>query len=135
METKRNFLDRLINRQQEEVPAIEPLKLITFIVNRGAAEHVTKLCLDHRIALHLTLRGHGTADSKIIDYLGLGETEKDVVLACVPASAMMPFMQEVCDALQLEKPGNGIAFSIPLSSLAERAALDLISGFTAKEEK
>lgn len=134
METKRNFLDRIRNRQQEETPVVEPIKLIVFIVNRGMGETITAMCLAHRVAMHLTMRGHGTADSKILDYLGLGETEKDVVLAAVPASAKELFMQEVSDALQLEKPGHGIAFAIPLSSLAERGALELLSGFSLKEE-
>lgn len=136
METKRNFLERFRSRQQEEAPPeIEPIKLIVCIVNRGMGEKITAMCLSHRIAMHLTMRGHGTADSKILDYLGLGETEKDVVLAAVPASARDIFMQEVSDALHLEEPGRGIAFSVPLSSLAERGALELLSGFSMKEEK
>lgn len=111
--------------------AIEPIKLIVCIVDRGEAERITALCLQERIAFHLTLRGHGTADSDILDYLGLGETEKDVVLLCIRRSAADGFLQELSAHLHLDRPGSGIAFSIPLSSVAERGTLQLLSGFSA----
>lgn len=114
-----------------EETTIEPIKLIVCIVNRGDAERITALCLQQRIALHLTLRGHGTADSDVLDYLGLGETEKDVVLLCVRQSAADGFLQDLRAQLRLDRPGSGIAFSIPLSSVAERGTLALLSGYPA----
>lgn len=108
----------------------EPIKLIVCILERGNAERVTALCLQHRIAIHLTLHGHGTADSTVLDYLGLGETEKDVLLLCIRKSAADAFLEELYGALQLDRPGSGIAFSIPLSSVAERSTLTLLSGFS-----
>ena len=113
-----------------ETPAIEPIKLIVCIVPRGRSERITELCLSARISFHLTLLGHGTADSSILDYLGLGETEKDVVLLCIKRSAADAFLQQLSDTLHLEQPGRGIAFSIPLSSVAERSTLQLLSGFS-----
>lgn len=112
---------------------IEPIKLIVCIINRGMAEKVTELCLEHKVALHLTMLGRGTADSKILDYLGLGDTEKDVVLVCVKKSVVEDFMAELTDALKLNEQGRGIAFCIPLSSVAERGTLNLLSGFSKKE--
>lgn len=135
MEKKRNILRKTDARQtRTDSPAIEPLKLIVCIINRGMAERVTELCLAQKIAMHLTLRGNGTADSKILDYLSLGDTEKDVVLVCVRASVAEGFFKELTAALRLDEPGRGIAFRIPLSSIAERGALELLSGFSAKEE-
>ena len=79
--------------------AIEPIKLIVCIIERGRAERITDLCLHERIAFHLTLHGYGTADSDVLDYLGLGETEKDVVLLCVRESAADAFLRRLADAL------------------------------------
>ena len=110
--------------------AIEPIKLIVCIIERGKAERITGLCLQERIALHLTLHGYGTADSAVLDYLGLGETEKDVVLMCIRESAADGFLRRLSVELHLNRPGQGIAFSIPLSSVAERRTLALLSGFS-----
>lgn len=110
--------------------AIEPIKLIVCIIERGRAERITDLCLHERIAFHLTLHGYGTANSDVLDYLGLGETEKDVVLLYVRESAADAFLRRLADALHLDRPGPGIAFSIPLSSVAERRTLELLSGFS-----
>lgn len=110
--------------------AIEPIKLIVCIIERGKAERITGLCLQERIAFHLTLHGYGTADSAVLDYLGLGETEKDVVLMCIRESTADGFLRRLSVELHLNRPGQGIAFSIPLSSVAERRTLALLSGFS-----
>ena len=110
--------------------AIEPIKLIVCIIERGSAERITDLCLLERIAFLLSLHGYGTAESDVLDYLGLGDTEKDGVLLCVRESAADAFLRRLADALRLARPGPGIAFSIPLSSVAERRTLELLSGFS-----
>ena len=45
-------------------------------------------------------------------------------------SAADAFLRRLADALHLDRPGPGIAFSIPLSSVAERRTLERLSGFS-----
>ncbi len=44
--------------------AVEPIKLITCIVNRGDGETVTELCAREGISCSVVLRGRGTADNR-----------------------------------------------------------------------
>lgn len=60
--------------------AVEPIKLITCIVNRGDGETVTELCAREGISCSVVLRGRGTADNAMLTMLGLGESEKDIVM-------------------------------------------------------
>lgn len=49
--------------------AVEPIKLITCIVNRGDGETVTELCAREGISCSVVLRGRGTADNAMLTML------------------------------------------------------------------
>lgn len=61
--------------------------------------------------------GHGTASSEVLDLLGLGRTEKAVVLTLVPDGEVPELLKVLADRMQILGPGNGIAFTVPLSSI------------------
>lgn len=100
--------------------AFEPIKLIVYIVNRNDGQLIEEICTRSGIYGHLMLRGRGTADNSTLTLLGLGETEKDIVFVTVARSRIDELMQKVSKKLELDKPGRGIAFSIPLSSVASQ---------------
>ena len=108
---------------------MEAIKMVILILPRGRAEQVTEICLKHNVAFHLSLIGQGTAPREIMDMLGLVQTDRDVVLACIPASAKDAFVQELTVELELEAPGQGVLMCIPLSSVAQAETLQLLSGF------
>lgn len=94
------------------------IKCITCIVDRGVGKSVIELCRQEGIAISLLLHGRGTADNEMLTLLGLGENEKDVVMLTVSNIKSKRVMSLITEKLHLDKPGNGIAFSIPLSALA-----------------
>lgn len=108
---------------------MEPIKMVILILPRGRAEAVTQICLRHNVVFHLSLIGQGTASRDMLELFGLADTDRDVVLACVPASVRDAFMQELTDELHLKEPGQGVAMCVPLSSVAQSETLQLLSGF------
>ena len=100
--------------------AVEPIKLITCIVNRGDGETVTELCAREGISCSVVLRGRGTADNAMLTMLGLGESEKDIVMLTVGQSRQAEIMEKLTVTLHLNERGKGIAFSIPVSGLASQ---------------
>jgi len=70
--------------------------------------------------------GKGTAKSEILDYLGLGQTEKDVVISVVHENNVRNAMNMLKEKMHLKEPGNGIAFSIPISSVDSAFSLEYI---------
>jgi nitrogen regulatory protein PII len=88
------------------------------IVDRGKGEKVAALCRDHHLYYHVLCLGMGTASSEMLDYLGLGRTEKDVTLTLGPKDKLPAAMTDIAKALQLHKPGRGIVFTIPLSGIS-----------------
>ena len=63
------------------------IKLMVTIVDRGRSSKAVDLFKAAGLPFHYACLGHGTANSDILDYLGLGETQKDVLLTAVPEPA------------------------------------------------
>ena len=66
---------------------MESMKLIVSIVERGKGVAMQRLYQKRQVFLHLHCAGRGTATSEIMDILGLGSSEKDVVLSFATASS------------------------------------------------
>lgn len=98
------------------------IKLIVTILDRGRGERAAELFRRYGLRLHYAAPGRGTANSELLDLLGLGETEKDVVLTLAPGDLVPPLLREAGESLQLSAPGRGILFTLPLSAIGGAAA-------------
>ena len=98
---------------------VEPLKLIICIVNRGKSKAIKQLSARYTVLFELLCFGKGTADSRILEYLGLGGNEKDVMVSAVRKSEADALMEALSHTLKLELPGKGVAFSIPFSAVVD----------------
>lgn len=88
------------------------------VLNRGYAQQFVNLAALQGVTYNLILRGKGTASSKLLAYLGLGETEKDVIFSTMPHQFSKPIMETVEKELTLHKPGSGICFTVPICHIA-----------------
>ena len=87
------------------------IKLMVTIVDRGRSSKAVDLFKAAGLPFHYACLGHGTANSDILDYLGLGETQKDVLLTAVPEPAAHGLLVRAAEKLQLSSPGKGIIFT------------------------
>ena len=90
---------------------MEPMKVIVSIVERGQGAALEKLYRKNYVTLHLQCAGKGTATSEIMDILGLGSSEKDVVLSCAAASAAHRLLRLLDSDLRRSVKGSGLVFS------------------------
>jgi hypothetical protein len=106
------------------------LSLLIAICDRGKSKKITDFFGDRSASFNLLTLGMGTAGSTILSYLGLGESEKTVLLSAMPPGEAGDVLERLDETLDLKRPGHGIAFILPLSALAgERAC-----GETCKKE-
>ena len=96
------------------------IDLMVFILSRGRGEELVRLAAEENIGFHITLHGRGTADSQILNLLGIGDSEKDILLISVESERSSQLMQSFCDKLKLDAPGGGIAFMIPFSAISSQ---------------
>ena len=96
----------------------EPMSLICTVVERGKGAAVIKLYTRNQIYLHTQFTGQGTATSEIMDILGLGSTEKDVLISYAASSAVDWLFSRLDNGLLGAVSSGGIAFSLPLTGLS-----------------
>ena len=65
---------------------MEAMKVILSIVERGQGAAMLKLYRKRQVPIHIQCAGRGTATSEIMDILGLGSSEKDILLSFTPLS-------------------------------------------------
>ncbi len=79
----------------------------------------------------------GTASNEILDCFGLEATEKLIRLAVVTDRMWRNIKGDMEQKLQIDVPGTGIAFLVPLSSVGGRKVLEFLTdgqGFEKEEE-
>lgn len=96
---------------------MEAMKLILSIVERGQGAALVRLYRKRQAPIHIQCAGKGTATSEIMEILGLGSSEKDVVLSFAAASAAKKLLHDLDNELRGRTGGAGIVVSIPVSAL------------------
>ncbi len=106
------------------------IKTLVTIIDRGRGEKLAELFRENKVAYNMMLLGKGTAKSEMLDYLGLGRTEKDIIISVGNEENIKIILNELKEKFNLSEPGNGIAFTIPVSSIDSALALEYICGLT-----
>lgn len=77
-------------------------------------------------SLEIVTIGQGSASSSFLIDLGLGKTDKNVVLMIVKASQVNFIYEKLEKELSFSKPNTGIAFTIPLSAVSGEVGLSYL---------
>ena len=87
------------------------------ITKRSMGKKLISCYEENGLSSVLCTLAQGTATSETLDYLGLEVTEKTVTMAVVSDDTWRTVRRELEDRFQIDVPGTGIAFLIPLSSV------------------
>ena len=96
--------------------AIKKLKLLFTVVDRAKAEFYLDFISQYEVNCQMVLSGTGTANSQIIDMLGLN-LQKAVILSVVREDKVDVIMNRLEEKFVTIKNGKGVAFAVPLSSV------------------
>lgn len=102
--------------------------LLTSIVSPQRSKAFEEFFARQRTPLLFWAQGVGTAPNEMLDYLGIGESDKDIIFTLLSKQRAHRVLRSMDKRMQLYIPGNGIAFAVPLSSFAGLAALEYASG-------
>ncbi len=108
------------------------IKLLISIVNERDGRRLKEVLDDCSVALTFSFAGMGTAHSQILDYLGIGETEKAVLFSLIPESDECAILREIRNKMALYLVGRGISFTVPLTGISEIAANGIANAATNK---
>ena len=124
------LLSAPIGGKQPEMPL--RAKLLLSVVNRNDEARLKEILDACSVALSYTFAGTGTARSAMLDYLGIGQTEKSVLISLIPESDEALILREVRNKMSLYLVGRGITFTIPLSGVSGIVAKGITSASTNK---
>ena len=122
--------------QHEKVETIcstQRMDLVFTIVSRGKGEAVLDVFRENRVLQNVICHGHGTAPSSILEVLGLGATDKDIVLSFIKTENSKKVIEQISRKLEFSKPGHGIAFTVPLESIAGIMSFKMLTADLTEE--
>lgn len=99
---------------------LEPVKAVISIVKRDEGARLVSFFRAQKLHYDFICLGIGTATSEVLDYLGLENNEKDVVITMAPVSKIPMLLTQAAQTFRFAAPGQGIMFTIPLSSVSAR---------------
>lgn len=113
------------------------LCLMTTIINRKQGKKYVNLYKEDNLQVMFSTLGAGTASGDVLDYLGLEATEKAVIFTVLEENSWLKTKKDLRQKLQIDAPGEGIAFIIPLSSIGGKKTLQFLTAnqdFQKEEE-
>jgi len=93
------------------------LKLLITIVARHKAEYYTDLLQSFDVNLQAMLLARGTANEKMLDILGLSDTDKTVILSVIQENKVPDALHTLENKFKTIRDGKGVACTIPLTSV------------------
>ena len=103
------------------------LYLMGIVSNRNMRDKYSDFFKERNVHIVLSTLGMGTASSSILSYLGLEASEKAVYLAFITKETWKTLRTDLYTKLQIDLPGHGIAFLVPLSSIGGKKALHYLT--------
>ena len=111
--------------------------LMTTIINRSMMPKILAFYQRQKVTVNFATLGRGTAASEVLDYFGLEGSDKAVLLAMVTDLVWKDIKKGLQMEFQIDVPGTGIAFTIPMGSIGGRRELLFLTenqGFEKGEE-
>ncbi len=98
----------------------ERIKALISVTKRGNGNKMVDFYKKNNLHYDFICLGTGTANSEILDYLGLETNEKDVVITMIPTSKIPEVINGVTEEFKLKFPGKGLVFTVPLTAVSSR---------------
>ena len=101
-----------------------PIKILMTVVERGKGDRIAEIMRNCKVAMNMVVLGTGTAKADIRGILGLESLEKDIILSLAPSAAIGGTFEALRHKMYIDKPGHGIAVTMPLSAISTAAAVE-----------
>ena len=115
------------NKSADRTIAPKKLKLLVLVVNNNKADFYMDFLQSFEVNMLLQMHAEGTAGSEMLHYLGLEESEKRVLFGIIREDIANEAMTALEEKFSVLRGGKGIAYTVPLSSVAGVAIYQFLS--------
>lgn len=111
------------------------LELLLLITNSNNDKKTKVIREKYIVPFSLASISKGTASSSILEYFGLEEIKKYTYFLVISENQKKDIMNDINNSLKLSTPGNGICFTIPITSTTKYVNDKLITNKEVKVKK
>lgn len=111
------------------------IELLCLISNDNEDKIIKPLYDKYNMPFNLATHGEGTASSSLLEYFGLDSLKKYIYFSLIHEKQKKEILQNIKQNLELDKPGEGICFTIPLSGSTKYLLDKLNTEDNMKEKK
>ena len=127
-------IDKEISKKQskpapkkKQVSSVRKLKILITVIDKSKTLFYVDLLEQFEVNVQMILYGKGTANSQMMDLLGLVEADKSVIISYIREDKVKDALETLSDKFNKVKNGKGIAYTIPLDSIIGVAMYQLLS--------
>lgn len=93
------------------------LEMLITIVDKKKADFYADLIQSFQVNVQMIVATKGTAEEKMLEYLGISQNDKSVIFSMVREDRLDEILEALEERFASVKGGKGIAVSVPLSSI------------------
>lgn len=112
---------------KKQVSNVRKLKILITIVDKSKALFYVDLLEQFEVNVHSVLYGKGSANSQMLNLLGLIESDKAVIISFIREDKIKDALETLNEKFAVVRNGKGIAFTVPLDSIIGVYAYQLLS--------
>ncbi len=114
---------------------MEKIKVLVSITERGFGQELVEWMSKRGVGCQFRCRGQGTASSEMMDILGLGSSEKDIVISLGKQSAIEGVALELTDSMSVARRWRGIMMLFSPNAVSNLVATILAMQETAQSKE
>ena len=115
------------SKSAERTLAPKKLKLLVLVINKNKADFYMDFLQSFEVNMQMQMHAQGTAGSDMLHYLGLEESEKRVLFSLIREDRAEEAMKALEEKFSTLRGGKGLAYTVPLSSVAGGAIYQFLS--------
>ena len=112
---------------KKQVSNVRKLKILITIVDKSKMSLYLDLLEQYEVNVQMVLYGKGTANSQMLNVLGLVESDKAVIISWIREDKVKEALETLNEKFKTVKNGKGVAYTIPLDSIIGVSAYQLLS--------
>ena len=119
--------DIISTEPKKEISNVKRLKMLVTVVDRSKTIFYQDLLEQFEVNVQMILYGKGTANSEMLNLLGLDESDKAVILSYIKEERVKDAIDTLNEKFHKVKNGKGVAFTIALDSIIGVSMYQLLS--------
>lgn len=111
------------------------IRMLAVVVAREKGDDVVSFLRKQGVNFNIVVLAYGTAPTKWSDFLGLGETKKDIVFSVISAEQSTAILESLAENFHFREAGKGVAFTFDIDSVGGKRVLNYCTNLSEEEKE